>query len=205
MQETIINLINDYGYIAIALLICVENVFPPIPSEVILLFGGFMTVGTDMNIFWVIVASTIGALLGAVILYYAGRLLGYEKIIKFVNSKYGRFLFLKEKNINKAVDYFNKRSAKTVLFCRCLPILRSLISIPAGMVKMPFWGFLFLTALGSAVWNTFLTVAGAITGDNWGAFLSLFEKYSKLILVLVVLLFVAFILVKRIIKKKKEK
>ena len=183
MQEAITSFINEYGFIAIAFLLCIENIFPPIPSEVILLFGGFIFASCASDVFYAIIYATSGSVLGAVILYRAGSMFGRERLIKLVNSKAGRMLFLKESDVIKAETYFNKNRSKAVLVCRCIPMVRSLISIPAGIVHMPFIKFILLTTLGSLVWNTILIAAGAIAGNSWQTFLFWFERCSKIIMV----------------------
>ena len=142
MREWILNVMNAWGYSGIVFLIAVENVFPPIPSEVILTFGGFMTTCTDMRVWWVIVAATIGALSGAVILYLAGMVLGGERVMRLLDGRWGRILHFKRADMESAVSWFEKRGTLAVLFCRCVPIVRSLISVPAGMAKMPFLPFM---------------------------------------------------------------
>ena len=151
MENLIVEIMNSFGYIGICLLIMIENVFPPIPSELILTFGGFMTISSNMTIFGCIIASTIGSLLGAVILYYIGKILNKERLIKIVNSKYGKLLRIKTKDIESADKWFDEKGNKTVFFCRFVPIVRSLISIPAGMSEMPFVKFIIYTLLGSLI------------------------------------------------------
>lgn len=167
MQEMIIEIMNNFGYLGVFLLIAIENVFPPIPSEVILLFGGFMTTFSDMNIVGVIIASTLGSILGAIILYYIGKILNKERLKKIITSKPGKILRLKPEDIDKADNWFDTKGNKTVFFCRFVPIIRSLISIPAGMSEMPMKKFLIYTTAGSLIWNAALTIAGSIVGENW--------------------------------------
>ena len=144
MQEFIIEMMNNFGYFGIFFLIALENVFPPIPSEVILLFGGFMTTYTKLNIAIVIIAATLGSLLGAIVLYYIGKILNKERLKKIVSGKIGKILRLKEEDIEKADIWFDTKGQKTVFFCRFIPIVRSLISIPAGMSEMKMQKFLYL-------------------------------------------------------------
>jgi membrane protein DedA with SNARE-associated domain len=170
MKDIIVNIMNqyiEYGYFIIALLILVENVFPPIPSEVILTMGGFMTTYTNLTAWGVIIAATIGSVLGAVVLYEVGRVLSAKRLAKLLDGKIGKILRFKKEDVYKACDWFNKRGKSTVLICRCIPIVRSLISIPAGMAKMDFGIFLVLTAIGSFVWNIVLVHLGVVAGDSW--------------------------------------
>ena len=190
MQEIIINIMNQFGYLGILLLIMIENVFPPIPSEVILCFGGFMTNSTNLTILGVIIASTIGSVLGAIILYFLGKILNKERLIKIISGKIGKVLRLKVKDIEKADYWFDTKGSKTVFFCRFIPIVRSLISIPAGMSEMPFWKFITLTTLGTTIWNTILTVLGSIMGENWYKVASFIDEYATITLIILVILFI---------------
>ena len=131
MQNLIIALMNQFGYIGILFLIAFENIFPPIPSEVILTFGGFMTTYTKMTILGVVVWSTIGSILGGMVLYGIGRWLDKEKMFKIAEGQIGRVLHLNKQDIEKSENWFQRKGTITVFLCRFIPILRSLISIPA--------------------------------------------------------------------------
>lgn len=205
MENLIIEIMNSFGYIGICLLIMIENVFPPIPSELILTFGGFMTISSNMTIVGCIIASTIGSLLGAVILYYIGKILNKERLIKIVNSKYGKLLRIKTKDIESADKWFDEKGNKTVFFCRFIPIVRSLISIPAGMSEMPFLKFILYTLFGSLIWNTALICVGAFAGDKKDIILSVIDKASNVILILIIVVFIIFAykFYKNRLKKKK--
>lgn len=190
MEEVIISLMNQFGYFGIMFLIMIENVFPPIPSEIILCFGGFMTTTTDLTVIGVIIASTIGSLLGAIILYLVGRLLNKERLIKIVNGKIGKILRLKAKDIEMADRWFDEKGNLTVFFCRFIPIVRSLISIPAGMSEMPFAKFMTLTTLGTIIWNTVLTILGSIMGENWVKIAAIMDKFSSITLIVLIIVFI---------------
>ncbi len=205
MQEFIISLMGQFGYFGVFFLIALENVFPPIPSEVILLFGGFMTTYTSLNIALMIVAATLGSLLGAIVLYYIGKILNKERLKKIVSGKVGKVLRLKEKDIDMADHWFDTKGNKTVFFCRFIPIVRSLISIPAGMSEMPMAKFLLYTTVGSAIWNTVLIVIGNRVGENWESILGVFDQYSHIVLILLILIFVLFIVWFYTKKQKKKK
>jgi membrane protein DedA with SNARE-associated domain len=193
METIIIDIIEKFGYIGISLLIMIENVFPPIPSEVILAFGGFATSFTKLTLVGVIIAATIGSLLGAVALYWVGRILNKERLEKLVKGKIGKVLRLKVEDIEKADKWFDKKGKITVLFCRCIPILRSLISIPAGMSEMKFVPFLLLTILGSAAWNTLISILGSMAGNNWEVISSFFDKYANITLIILIIGFIVFV------------
>lgn len=201
------NFMNKFGYIGIALLIAFENIFPPIPSEVILTFGGFLTTKTQMVALGVIIASTIGSVLGAIFLYLIGRLLNAEKIANIIDGKIGKYLHLKKQDIEKANNWFSKKGKYTVFFCRFVPIVRSLISIPAGMNKMNFGLFLTLTIIGTTIWNTILVLLGQKAGENWIKIVTIFDTYSKVGLIILVVIFITLVILfyKFRIKKDKEK
>lgn len=202
MQEAIISIMNQFGYVGVFLLIAIENIFPPIPSEVILLFGGFMTTYSSMNLFGVTLVSTLGSLLGAVALYYIGKILNKERLKKIVRGKAGKILRLKEKDIYMADQWFDTKGNKTVFFCRFIPLVRSLISIPAGMSEMNMKKFVLYTILGSTVWNFVLTFVGSKVGQNWKAIARGLDQYSHVIVA--ILLMVFFIAIILFYKKRKK-
>ena len=184
MNNYVINVMNKYGYFGILFLITIENIFPPIPSEVILTLGGFMTKqdGVSLNIVCVIIFSTLGSIIGAVILYFVGFIFNKDRLRKIINSKLGKVLHLSIDNVEKSNNTFNKNGNLTVLYSRFIPIIRSLISIPAGMNKMNFILFLIYTTIGSIIWNTVLVTLGALVGENYMLVAGIFSKYSKAIL-----------------------
>ncbi len=192
MQALIISIINKFGYLGVLLLIAIENIFPPIPSEIILTFGGFMTKmpNSSLTIVGVIIAATVGSLLGAIVLYYIGKILNKERLKKIVSGKIGKILFLKPKDIEKADKWFEEKGNKTVFFCRFIPVIRSLISIPAGMSEMKMNKFLLYTIVGSMIWNTVLVVLGSIVGENWESVAAVFDTYSKITIIVLGVLFI---------------
>ena len=191
MGNFILDVMGTWGYIGICFLIAVENIFPPIPSEVILTFGGFLTTYSTLTPLGVIISATIGSLLGAIILYY----LGY-----FFSSKLNRFF--KNDDIVKANDWFKNKGCKAVLYCRFVPIVRSLVSIPAGINKMSMPIFLLYTTLGTIIWNTVLVYAGVFLGSNWSYFSNIMSRYSKVVLVGIIILIFIRIWIKKIKKDK---
>lgn len=190
MQEFMLSIINQFGYLGVFLLIAIENIFPPIPSEVVLLFSGFMTTYTELNVVIMIIASTLGSLVGAIVLYYVGKILNKERLKKIVSGKIGKILRLKNEDIEKADRWFDTKGNKTVFFCRFIPIVRSLISIPAGISKMPMGKFLLYTTAGSAVWNTVLLTIGNMVGENWVNMITIFEQYSHITLAVLAIIFI---------------
>lgn len=200
MQDLIISLMDRFGYIGIFLLITLENLFPPIPSEVILTLGGFMTTYSSMNVPGVILFSTFGSLLGAIILYYVGKILNQDRLIALSLGPVGRILHFSTADICRSISRFREKGNLSVFYCRFIPILRSLISIPAGISGMPQGRFLIYTTLGSLIWNTVLVTLGSMVGDNWEQISGIFSKYStvtKCVLIIVL----AFFLIKHFRKK----
>ena len=200
MESWITSVMEQFGYFGIALLILVENVFPPIPSEVILTFGGFMTTKSELSIFGVVVASTIGSVGGAVILYWIGRILNVERIERII-EKWGKYLRLTKEDVRKADAWFDKYGPWTVFFCRFIPLIRSLISIPAGMSGMNQWLFLVLTTLGTLIWNLLLVLVGAKVGNNWHQIVNYMDVYSNIMYAVIAVSAVIFII--WFIKRKK--
>ena len=204
MEQIIINIMEQVGYLGVFLLIAIENIFPPIPSEVILVFGGFMTTYTTLNIPIMILAATLGSLVGAIVLYYIGKIFNKERLKRIVNGKIGKVLRLKASDIEKADHWFDTKGNKTVFFCRFIPIVRSLISIPAGMSEMPMQKFLLYTISGSLIWNTVLIIVGSIVGDKWETIVGYLDNFSNIILIILVIIFVVALYYWFVIRKKKQ-
>ena len=192
MENWITDIMSQYGYIGIFLLIMLENIFPPIPSEVILTFGGYMTTQSAMTPLGVILVSTAGSVAGAIILYWIGLQLDVKRLEKIVD-RWGRVLRLTKADIHKADSWFDKYGIWTVLFCRLIPLIRSLISIPAGMSNMKFGLFLLFTTVGTLIWNTILVSVGAAVGDNWESIVGVMDVYSNIVYVLIVIVGLAVI------------
>lgn len=205
MQEFLMQFTEHFGYVGVALLIALENVFPPIPSEVILTFAGFLTTYTALNRFGVIVAATIGALVGAVILYLLGKILNAERLERWLGGKWGRRLHFKPSDVHRANAWFQKRGNWSVFFCRCIPVVRSLISIPAGMSRMPIGRFLLMTTVGSMIWNTVLVLLGAFLGNSWEKVAHAIDIYALIAMAVIALglCIGGYIFYKKRIKKKK--
>ncbi|EDN9303736.1 DedA family protein [Listeria monocytogenes] len=189
METWITSIMADFGYIGIFVLIMVENLFPPIPSEIILTFGGFMTTVTSLNIVMVIIVATLGSVVGAILLYKVASYFGKERLMKIV-LKYGRILRLKESDIERAENFFLKYGSWAVFLCRMIPLIRSLISIPAGMTKMKMSKFLILTTAGSLLWNTVLIGLGAMLGESWIEIVVFMDSFSTIIYSIIAILVV---------------
>ncbi|MBS4203357.1 DedA family protein [Lederbergia citrea] len=192
MENWITGMMEEFGYLGILFLIALENVFPPIPSEVILIFGGFMTTNTNLSIMGVVWFATLGSVIGAVILYGIGHLIDMNKIEKII-ERWGHIFRLTKEDINKTEQWFSKYGVWTVFFCRFVPLIRSLISIPAGMAHMNFGIFLLLTALGTFIWNIVLVKVGAAVGSSWEDMIAYMDVYSNIVYACLVVLFIIFV------------
>ncbi|EEJ72115.1 DedA family protein [Lactobacillus ultunensis] len=190
MTNIVFDLINQFGYLAISLLIAIENIFPPIPSEVILSFAGFATHHSQMTVPWVVISSTIGAVLGALILYWIGTLLNEERLEKIFDHRMFKMLGFKKGDVQKAITWFNKYGTGAIFYGRCIPVIRSLISIPAGTAKVKLSKFLIYTTLGSLIWNTVLVSLGSYMGEKWEMIVTIFEEYSFIIALLLLLIMI---------------
>lgn len=194
MENIILDLILNYGFIAVFLLMMLECIFPPIPSEVILLFSGFLIATTNSNLVQYLVASIIGSYLGAVILYILGSIYG-EKVLTILK--------IKKKDIDVTVNYFNSHSNISIFVGRFIPIIRSLISIPAGLSKMNFLTFSIFTIVGTAIWNTVLIFLGYFLKESWGRVVEYFDIFSYLVLIIIVI-FAIYFVYKTYLKRKKK-
>ena len=172
--EQLTSAIAQSGYWGIALLMLLENVIPPIPSELIMPLAGFAVAKGEMNMVGAIAAGTTGSLLGALVWFYVGSLLGLQRIYQLAN-RYGKWLGISGKEVMAVQQWFRQRGGYwSVALGRLLPSIRTYISVPAGIAKMSFMPFLLFSALGSVAWITLLTVAGYYLGDSYeqiGAFL----------------------------------
>ncbi|GIH63881.1 DedA family protein [Microbispora siamensis] len=172
--------------------IALENLFPPLPSEVILPLAGFTAARGDMSLVAALLWTTAGSVVGALALYCVGALLGRERTVAIAT----RLPLVKISDIEKAEAWFARHGVKTVFFGRMIPIFRSLISVPAGVERMPLGTFLLFTTLGSLIWNTVFVLAGYLLGENW----HLVEEYmgivSKVVAAAVVLVVVRFVAVR---------
>ncbi len=166
MFQSIKSLIESLGYPGIVFFVFLENVFPPIPSELIIPFGGFLVERGDMQFWLVVVAGTLGSVLGALPLYYLGRYWHKERMKRFFNGK-GRFLMVDDDNVERSFAWFHRHGAWAVFICRMIPGLRSYVSIPAGSAHMGMPLFLALTAGGTALWTAFLAWLGLYLGKNY--------------------------------------
>ncbi len=187
MQGYMVYIMDTYGYLGICFLIAVENIFPPIPSEVILTFGGFMTTYTRLTVWGVIIFSTLGSTIGALVLYRVGMALTPEKLENLTKGKLFHLLGFQKEDVEETIGWFEKHGKKAILFGRCIPIIRSLVSVPAGMAEIDIPLFLAYTVIGSTLWNVILVSLGAALGASWDTVLVYLERYSAVIRVLLIL------------------
>ena len=180
MTSWITDLVGAFGALGVALLMVLENLFPPIPSELILPFAGFLVGRGELGFLSALFASTVGSLAGALILYALGRWGGRNLILR-----YGRFLRVKEADLDRAENWFDKYDEWVVLFGRMIPGVRSIVSIPAGMLGTPLLRFALLTTAGSTAWNALLLGTGWYLGDNWQQISSIVSSISSVVLVLI--------------------
>ena len=198
------DVINQFGYIGVALLVVIENVFPPIPSEIVLPFAGFgaqqsastdalSAAQSDTSVVGMMIAATIGSVIGALILYAIAAAIGPERLRVFV-ERFGRWFGVKPSDLVRAEAWFDKRSAVAVLVGRCVPLIRSIVSIPAGFRRMKLTSFVVLTAIGSAVWNIALIGTGAVLGDQWERVGEYVGVFQWLVIGAILILLVRFVL-----------
>jgi membrane protein DedA with SNARE-associated domain len=179
MDQWIFDVISTLGYLGLALLLVAENLFPPIPSEIVLPLAGFVVGRGDLGFWPALLAATAGSVVGALILYALGRYGGRGLVLR-----YGQWLRVSAKDLERAEGWFRRYGDWVVLGARVVPLARSVVSIPAGTMKMSLLRFTVLTALGSGVWNALLIGAGVSLGANWTRIQDWVGSYSDVVLVL---------------------
>ena len=181
MVEWITTTMNSLGYWGIGLLMFLENLFPPIPSELIMPLAGFTASQGKMNFWLAVLAGTIGTVLGALPWYYAGRLIS-EQRLKGWADRYGKWVGVSGEDISQSNQWFNRQGRKAVLFCRLVPGVRTLISLPAGINAMPLALFLIYSTIGTTLWTIFLTALGYFLGKNYALVEDYLGPVSKFVL-----------------------
>ncbi len=179
MDDWVFQVISTLGYLGLALLLVAENLFPPIPSEVVLPLAGFVVGRGDLSFWGALLASTTGSVAGALILYTLGRYGGRGVVLR-----YGYWLRVSAEELERAEGWFRRYGDWVVLGARVVPLARSIVSIPAGTMKMPLLRFTVLTAVGSGVWNALLIGAGVALGANWARISGWIGSYSDVVLIL---------------------
>ena len=185
MVEWITNTMTSLGYWGIGLLMFLENLFPPIPSELIMPLAGFTISQGKMEFAPAVFAGVMGTVIGALPWYYAGKILG-EQRLKSLADRYGKWLTVSSKDITKATGWFDKHGAKAVFLCRLVPGVRTLISLPAGISNMPMLPFLLYSTIGTTLWVGLLTYTGYVLGDNYELVDEYLGPVSKIVLVTIV-------------------
>jgi membrane protein DedA with SNARE-associated domain len=180
----VFSIVDRLGEIGIGLLIFLENIIPPVPSEVILPLAGFRARTGALNLWLTWPAATLGSVLGALVLYGVGAWLGYDRLHALAGKRW--FILSSQKDLDRGERIFDKHGGKMVLLGRCVPLIRSVVSIPAGIARMPLTRFLTLTAIGSGVWNAIFIGLGWVLGENWGRVQGWLGPISYVVLGLVV-------------------
>ncbi|REH77182.1 DedA family protein [Staphylococcus felis] len=192
MEQIITDLISRWGYMAIFILILLENVLPVVPSEIILTFAGLMSVKSGLSIPILFIISTIASFIGLLILYYVCRLIHEERIYRFVDRQ-GKWLKLKGKDVKRANDWFKRYGAWAVLLCRFIPVLRVLITIPAGINKMNVVQFIVLSLLGTTIWNFALILLGRLLSDSFDTLMTGLHTYAYIMYIAIFIALLYFV------------
>ena len=182
LMDFVLGIISSTGYLGVFLLMLAESTFMPVPSELVLPFAGYLISSGTFELFTLIFVAILGSISGSLISYYLGKLVGREAIIRI-----GRYFFLNEHDLGIAHRWFEKHGEKTIFFCRFIPAVRHVISIPAGIAEMDLKKFLLYTSLGALGWNTILIFSGIYLQQNWAEVL----KYTEVLDLLVILAVVA--------------
>lgn len=181
LSSIVTHVIEATGYLGISFLMIIESANIPVPSEVIMTFSGFLAYSGTFNFYLVVLSGAVGNLVGSLISYY----LGYFGGRKFL-EKYGKFLFLHQRDLETANRWFKKRGDVIVFFSRVTPIVRTFISFPAGVVRMNIWKFSVYTFFGSLIWSWLLAFLGFRAGESWEFLSPYFRKFDWLILALII-------------------
>lgn len=192
MLDWITNTVNSLGYVGIALLMLLENLFPPIPSELIMPLAGFSVTRGELSFVYVVIAGVIGSVLGALPWYYLGKYWGLRRIERLAD-RYGKWITLSSKDVRKAKDWFDRRGKEAACFSRVIPGVRTYISVPAGISKMPLLIFLFYSTIGTAVWVGFLTYAGYLLGENYSKIKQFLSPISAVVAAILIMFCVVWI------------
>ncbi|HTG38005.1 DedA family protein [Sphingomonas sp.] len=188
MTDRLIELVGAWGYLGIAIAMFLENVFPPIPSEVIMGLTGMAVADGRLGFGEAVAAGTVGAVLGNWVWYWFGRIVGYARFKPLID-RYGRWLTLDWAEVEKIIGVFTRYDRVIVFWARFLPTVRTMISLPAGMLRMSQIKFLFWTTLGTAIWNSVLIGAGYILKNEFGTFERYYGPVAIVMMVAVVVLY----------------
>lgn len=186
MFDEIVEVVSAFGYLGVFVLMLLENIFPPIPSELIMPLAGFVAARGELNFAGVIAVGTAGSVVGALPWYYAGAKLGQERM-KRLAKRWGHWLTLSPEDIDKASGWFDRHGTGAVFFGRLMPAVRTLISVPAGIVGMPMALFLIYSTLGSLIWTALLALAGFVLESQYEKVSQYLDPISTGVVVLFVL------------------
>jgi membrane protein DedA with SNARE-associated domain len=181
VSSFIVNVISSLGYGGVGILMTLESACIPIPSEIIMPFSGYLVFSGIFSLWPVIFWGTIGNLIGSVIAYLVGFYGGRPLI-----ERYGKYILVSRHDLEQAQRWFGKYGSLSIFFSRMLPVVRTFISLPAGIARMPFWKFSLYTLAGSLPWVFVLTYVGILTGENWSKIEIYFRKFDWLIIILIV-------------------
>ncbi|MDP8962649.1 MAG: DedA family protein [Cyanobacteriota bacterium] len=204
MKEWILTTMGSLGYLGIGLLMFAENLFPPIPSELIMPLAGFTVSQGKMNFALAVLAGVVGTIVGAIPWYYAGKLVG-EPRLKRLADQYGKWITVSGKDIDKAQQWFNRYGNTAVLIGRLVPGVRTLISLPAGISNMPIVPFLIYSTIGTTLWVSLLTFLGYVLGNNYELVDEYLGPVSKIVLGIIIVAFVIWIVRKQQKAKRKRR
>lgn len=186
MEQWIIDVITTFGYTGLFLLMLAENLFPPIPSEVIVPVAGIAVGASQMSLTLVVVVALAGTLIGNLPWFFIARMLGRERFVALV-ARIGRYFWIKPDDVEMAIDWFDRHGAKAVLIGRFAPGVRTLISVPAGLSSMSFATFLILSTIGSTIWIGLLLAAGMLLHGNWQLIAGILGPLGKILVVAIAL------------------
>lgn len=185
MFETIVEIVSQGGYLGIFMLMFIENLFPPIPSELIMPLAGFVAARGELNLVLAIIAGMLGSILGALPWYYAGALLGQARL-KRIADKHGRWLTVSADDIDHVARWFQRHGGSAVFLGRLVPAIRTLISVPAGITRMPLPPFLLYSSAGSLIWTSALALAGFVLQKQYLVVAQYLDPVSKGVVVFIV-------------------
>ena len=186
LEQWVLSIMEKLGYLGIAFLMFLDNVFPPIPSEIIMPSAGYTASKGELTLIGVIMAGSTGSILAAMLLYWIGRKVPQQRLFN-LTERYGKYLRIQVSDLEKALDWFYKHGHRIVFFGRMIPAVRSLISIPAGMSKMPFAKFMFYSIAGTLIWTSFLAYLGFHFSQNQALMSLIMQRISTIIVAIVIL------------------
>lgn len=202
LEEWVLSIMEKLGYLGIAFLMFLDNIFPPIPSEIIMPSAGYTASKGELTLIGVIIAGSIGSIAAAMLLYWVGRKVPQPQLFKFI-ERYGKYIRIQVTDLEKALNWFNKHGHRIVFFGRMIPAVRSLISIPAGMSRMPFVKFMIYSSAGTVLWTSFLAYLGYHFSENQALMSAIMQRMSYFILA-VVIIYIAWWCFKRFYLNKSE-